>query len=137
MVVIKQVLEYEFNYAEYEITDGEHSLICMCLSVPLQNGKEPQIGMEIEQLYAFCHGDTINLETESCKKFNVQKAEGYFAYRLSGIVVDSRKAIIKIFGFSISLEFYYPNGFGEMIKMGDCVTFFVDRVDCILAENIQ
>ena len=48
---IKQILEYDYNYAEYIITDGKYYIVCMCLSVPLRNNKVPKIDMKIEKLY--------------------------------------------------------------------------------------
>ena len=31
---IKEVLKYDWNYAEYIVTDGKYDLKCMCESVP-------------------------------------------------------------------------------------------------------
>ncbi len=132
---IKRIIEYEYNYAEYEVTDGMHSLICMCLSVPLKHGKEPQVGMKIAKLYAFSFGETINIGIADCKECDIQK-KNYFGYELRGSVLDVNKAIIKIFGFMVDLSDYYPNGFGNVAKIGDYVTFQVDRLDCtILGES--
>ena len=50
---IKRILEYDYNYAEYIVTDGKYDIVCMCLSVPLENDNEPKIWMKVENLYAF------------------------------------------------------------------------------------
>ena len=47
---IKQILEYDYNYAEYIVTDGKYDIVCMCLSVPLENNNEPKIGMKVDSL---------------------------------------------------------------------------------------
>ena len=39
---IKKVLEYDYNYAQYIVTDGRNDVKCVCMSVPLPNGKKPE-----------------------------------------------------------------------------------------------
>ncbi len=130
---IKQILEYDYNYAEYIITDGKYDIVCMCLSVPLRNNKVPKIGMKIENLYALSYNDTINLKISNSNKCYIKKSpEKYFKYKLCGIVVDSINAIIQVFDFIINLQNYYPNGFDSTIKISDYVEFDVDRIDCTL-----
>ena len=46
---IKHILEYDYNYAEYIVTDGKYDIVCMCLSVPLENNN-PKIGMKVDSL---------------------------------------------------------------------------------------
>lgn len=70
---IKQILEYDYNYAEYIITDGKYDIVCMCLSVPFRNNKVPKIGMKIENLYAFSYNDTINLKISNSNKCYIKK----------------------------------------------------------------
>ena len=110
----------------------------MCLSVPLENNKEPKIGMKVENLYAFSYNATIILKVLNSNKCYIQKdSKKYFKYNLCGIVVDSKKSIIKVFDFFIDLSNDYPNGFDTIIKDGDYVEFEVDRIDCTLMKNIN
>ena len=62
LMKIKRILEYDYNYAEYIVTDGKYDIVCMCLSVPLENDNEPKIGMKVESLYAFSYNDIIKLK---------------------------------------------------------------------------
>lgn len=133
---IKLILEYNFNYAEYIVTDGKHDLICMCLSVPLSDNKEPKTGMQIKNLYAFSYENTIRLNISNNKKCYIKKDKNdYFKYKVCGSVEDSKKATIKVFEFVISLEYYYPEGFNSSLKNGEYVEFYIDRVDCTLLDN--
>lgn len=50
---IKKVLEYDYNYAEYIVTDGINNVKCVCMSVPLPNGRKPESGLNITKIYAF------------------------------------------------------------------------------------
>lgn len=134
-MVIKQVLEYDYNYAEYIVTDGEYDLICMCLSVPLSENKAPQIGMLIENIFAFTLNDTIRLTISKNKNHFILKEKEYFKYKVCGNVVDSKRSLIRVFDFIISLEFYYPDGLPTIFKNTDCVEFEVDRFDCTILEN--
>ena len=132
---IKHILEYDYNYAEYIVTDGKYDMVCMCLSVPLKNNKDPKTGMKVESLYAFSCKDTIILKVSNTNKCYIQKdLQKHFKYKLCGIVVDSKKALIMVFDFVIDLANDYPNGFDTIIKNGDYVEFEVDRIDCII-EN--
>lgn len=133
---IKLILEYNFNYAEYIVTDGNHDLICMCLSVPLSNNNEPSIGMQIKSLYAFSYENTIILNISNEKEYYINKDKNdHFKYKVRGSVEDSKKATIKVFEFVISLEYYYPEGFDSSLKNGEYVEFYIDRVDCTLLDN--
>ena len=133
---IKRILEYDYNYAEYIVTDGKYDMVCMCLSVPLENDNEPKIGMKVENLYAFSYNDIIKLKISNNHKCYIQKVPNkYFKYKLCGIVIDSINALIKIFDFIIDLKNDYPNGFDAVIKKGEYVEFEVDRIDCTLTEK--
>ena len=130
---IKKILEYNYNYAEYMVSDGDKELKCLCLSVPLPNNKEPEVGMEVLKIYAF----TINkLEItkvlkEKNKKFYVSKTPLIgFDYKIKARIIDCKKAIVEVFNFTISLEFEYENGFSEDFNDGDFIEFKVDRLDC-------
>ncbi len=130
---IKCILEYDYNYAEYIVTDGQFDIVCMCMSVPLENNIEPKIGMKVERLYAFSYDDTIKLKISNFKRCYIQKdLKSYFKYNLCGIIIDALNAIIKVFDFIIDLKNIYPNGFDTTIKNGDYVEFEVDRIDCTL-----
>ena len=48
---IKKVLEYDYNYAQYIVTDGRNDVKCVCMSVPLPNGKKPESGLEITKIF--------------------------------------------------------------------------------------
>lgn len=134
---IKKVLEYVYNYAEYIVTDGNNELKCVCMSVPLPDGREPKSGLEITKIYAF------NVEKVIIKKIIKEKdmkdsiTKPLFdplGYKLKGRVIDSNKSVVEIFDFKIDLEYDYPDGLGEEFKNGDYVEFSVDRLDCII-EN--
>ena len=130
---IKRILEYDYNYAEYIVTDGQFDIVCMCMSVPLENNIEPKIGMKVESLYAFSYDDTIKLKISKFKRCYIQKdLKSYFKYNLCVIIIDTLNAIIKVFDFIIDLKNIYPNGFDTTIKNGDYVEFEVDRIDCTL-----
>ena len=134
-MVIKKVLKYDYNYAEYVVTDGNYNLICMCLSVPLSDNKVPQVGMLIENIFAFTISDTIRLTISKNKKHFIQKEKKYFKYKVCGNVVDSRKSLIRIFDFIVSLEFSYPDVLPTIFKNNDYVEFEVDRFDCTILDN--
>ena len=123
---INHILEYDYNYAEYIVTDGKYDIVCMCLSVPLENNN-PKIGMKVDSLYAFSYNDSIILKVSNTKK--------YFKYNLCGIVVYYKKSIIKVFDFVIDLSNDYPKGFDTLIKDVDYVEFEVDRINCTLAKT--
>ena len=82
---IKKVVEYVFNYAEYIVTDGANDVRCICMSVPLPNGLEPKVGMEITKIYIF----TINeLEIKLAKnKIEVIKHRLGLSYKIIGKVI--------------------------------------------------
>lgn len=135
---IKHILEYDYNYAEYIVTDGKYDIVCMCLSVPLENNKDPKIGMRVESLYTFSYNGSIILKVSNANKCYIKRDQKkYFKYNLCGIVVHSKKSVIKVFDFIIDLSNDYPNGFDTIIKEGDYVEFEVDRIDCKLAKNIN
>ena len=130
---IKKILEYNYNYANYMVSDGNKEVKCLCLSVPLPNDKEPQVGMEVLKIYAFTVNELIisKVLEEKKKNFYVSKTPIFgFSYKIRGRIVDRQKAIIEVYNFTISLEFEYENGFSEDFKNGDFIEFEVDRLDC-------
>lgn len=134
---IKKVLEYEYNYAQYIVTDGKNEVICVCMSVPLPDAIEPEIGMAIKKIYAFgVEGIFLKkIAKEKDMKDSITKSLlGHLGYKIKGRIFDSKKAIIKVYNYIINLENDYPNGFEEDFKNGDYVEFSVDRLDCVI-EN--
>ena len=127
---IKKVLEYSYNYAEYIVSDGKNDVICMCISVPLADGKVPKTGMEIENIFVFSYGDLVVKKIESGKPFIKKTENNYFGYEVQGEVSDAENAIISAFGFKFSLAYCYPNGLPDSFNKGDLVRIFVDRFDC-------
>lgn len=136
---IKKVLEYAYNYAKYIVTDGNNDLKCVCMSVPLPDGKEPKSGLEITRIYAFSVKGVIIKKVIKNKDMQDSITKLLFnplGYKLKGKVADSNKSVVQIFGFRIDLEYDYTDGFGEDFKNGDYVEFLVDRLDCIIENYI-
>ena len=128
---IKKVLDYSYNYAEYVVSDGIHELICMCISVPLLNGKIPKENMNICNIYVFVRDkifiQKVNNEEKEYIKKNPNK---YFGYEIQGRIIDANKSILQVFEFRISLEYDYPNGLPNDYCEGDLIRLIVDRFDC-------
>lgn len=134
---IKKVLEYNYNYAQYIVTDGKNEVKCVCLSVPLPDGKKPESGLSITKIYAFSVDGVIikKIVNEKDMKYSIIKASfDPLGYKLKGRIIDSSKAIVQIFNFEIDLEYDYPDGLSEDFKNGDYVSFLVDRLDCIIEK---
>jgi len=129
---IEKVVRYDWNYAEYIVTDGINNIICMCVSVPLPDNKSPQAGMEVSMLYAFAFDDIkiVKIIKEEDKYFLIKKGTSYFNYKMRGRIVDKEKALVKIDGLLISLEYHFENGFPSYYSIGDFIDFKVDRLDC-------
>ncbi len=128
---IKEILKYDWNYAEYIVTDGERDVICLCNSVPLPNDKILKTGMRVSMLYAFNFNDIkINkLENEDDKIYLLKKEKPYFKYHLRGKIIDINAAIVQVFGLNISLEYSFDKGFPGNYLIGDFIDFVVDRLD--------
>lgn len=134
---IKEILQYDWNYAEYIVTDGMNDLMCMCNSVPLPDNKSPMVGMKISGIYAFSYGEiriTKILGREN-KKFYIDKGESYFAYHLCGKIIDVKKALVQVYNFIISLEYQFNGGFPSDYFEGDFIDFDADRLDCYIELN--
>ena len=130
---IKKVLNYSYNYADYIVSDGKNELVCMCLSVPLHNGKEPKSGMKITNIEVFSiDGLKISKITNpKYQNYNIKKyLFNFFKCKLKGKIIDSKLAIVKVYDFIISLGWEYPEGFSEDFKEGDFIEFIADRLDC-------
>lgn len=129
---IKEILKFDYNYAEYIITDGNYDVICLCLSVPLPNNKVPIKGMEVDMIYPFTF-DTIDIRMNNEKKeFLIQKKNSHFEYFLRGMIINKEKALLKIDGFVICLEKDFEEGFNDHYQIGDFIEFKADRLDCEL-----
>lgn len=130
---IKKILEYNYNYANYMVSDGVNELKCLCLSVPLPDNMEPKEGMEVLKIYAFTVNklEIMKVLKEKDKKYYISKTPLIgFDYKIRARIVDCKKAIVEVFNFIISLEFEYENGFSEDFINGDFIEFEVDRLDC-------
>ena len=134
MMKIEKVLRYDWNYAEYIVTDGINNVICMCISVPLPYNKIPQIGMEVSMLYAFAFDDIkiVKILKEEDKFFLIKKGKSYFNYKMRGRIIDKEKSIVKIYDLLISLEYQFENGFPSNYYNDDFIDFDVDRLDCYI-----
>ena len=131
---IKKVLEYDYNYAQYLVTDGRNDVKCVCMSVPLPNGRKPESGLEITKIYAFSvEGVIVNkIIEEKNMRDEIKKTLFDLGYKLKGRSLDSNNSIVQVFNFEIDLEYDYPDGMGEDFKNGDYVELSVDRLDCII-----
>ena len=129
---ISKINEYSYSYAEYQVSDGDKEIRCVCNSVPLPNGLEPQIGMPIKMLYAFCLQDILIKEEKSANCHKITKIGKYgFQYEIVGTIFNKKNSLIKVFDFIISLEYFYPNGISDF-EEGDIVSIIIDRIECEL-----
>ena len=129
---VSKINEYSYSYAEYQVSDGDKEIRCVCNSVPLPNGLEPQIGMPIKMLYAFCFEDILIKEEKSANCHKITKLGKYgFQYEIIGTILHKKKSLIKVFDFTISLEYFYPNGISGF-EEGDIVSIIIDRMECEL-----
>ena len=83
-------------------------------------------------LYAFCFEDILIKEEKSVNSHKITKIGKYgFQYEIIGTIESTKNALIKVFDFTISLEYFYPNGIYGF-KKGDLVSVLIDRFDCEL-----
>ena len=129
---ISKINEYSYSYAEYLVSDGNYEIRCVCNSVPLAGGAEPQIGMPIKMLYAFCLEDILIKEEKSANCHMINKIGKYgFQYEIVGTILNKKNSLIKVFDFIISLEYFYPDGISDF-EEGDIVSITIDRIECEL-----
>jgi hypothetical protein len=129
---ISKINEYSYSYAEYQVSDGDKEIRCVCNSVPLPNGLEPQIGMPIKMLYAFCYEDLLIRKDKSANGHKIIKLGKYgFEYEIVGTILHKKKSLVKVFDFIISLEYFYPDGISDF-EEGDIVSMIIDRIECEL-----
>ena len=127
---ISKINEYSYSYAEYQVSDGNKEIRCICNSVPLANGIDPQIGMPIKMLYAFCFENILIKKEKSTNCHNITKIGKYgFQYEIIGNILSKKDSLIKVFDFIISLEYFYPNGIWDF-EEGDTVSIITDRIEC-------
>lgn len=120
---IKKVVEYVYNYAEYIVTDGHYDVRAICMSVPLPDGLEPKVGMEITELYVFNINEQIIKKIETNKQLIKHKSG--LSYKIIGKVINS--SMIEVFDFKFS---FYDELIGY--NPGDYVEVIADRLDCIV-----
>lgn len=135
-MLIKKVLEYDYNYAEYLVTDGVFDLRCMCISVPLSNGKIPVSGMEVAEIDVFNFGKTIIKKIDNAieKKSLIIKGKQTFEYLLRGKIIDKNNSLVSIEGFTLSLKNDFEHGFPDGFLEGDYIEFVADRLDATLSD---
>lgn len=133
---IKEILKYNYNYAEYIVTDGKNELICICLSVPLLSNQRLQTGMKVSIIDAFSYkGTFIRKIEDNERQITIQKGKSWFEYVLCGRIIDVNKALVQVEGFTISLENDFVDGFEtKRYKQNDIITFSVDRLDSTLVD---
>ena len=129
---ISKINEYAYSYAEYQVSDGNKEIRCVCNSVPLAGGLEPQVGMPVKMLYAFCLEDILIKPEKSSDCHKITKIRKYgFEYKIIGTVLSKKDSLIKVFDFIISLEYFFSNGIIGF-EDGDNVSMIVDRIECEL-----
>ena len=80
---IGKINEYSYSYAEYQISDGNMELRCVCNSVPLPFGQEPKVGMPVKMLYAFSYGKLLIIKEDSLHSHMIIKTEKFgFQYQI-------------------------------------------------------
>lgn len=132
MVKIIKINEYAYSYAEYQVSDGNREIRCICNSVPLPDDLEPQVGMPVKLLYADCLEDIVIKKEKSSTCHKITKMRKYgFEYKIIGTVLSKKDSLIKVFDFIISLEYLFPNGIIGF-EDGDTVSMIVDRIECEL-----
>ena len=57
------------------VSDGFNEVKCLCISVPLPNDREPQVGMEVLKIYAFTVNklEIMKVLKEKDKNFYISK----------------------------------------------------------------
>lgn len=134
---IKEILEYQYNYAEFIVSDGIYDIVCMDLSVPLPNGIEPAVGMEIASVLAFSF-DCADVFAKkiaripSMETFINKDSLEHFRYTIQGRIADVKKAIVTVGNISICLLNIFPHGFEKLYNLGETIRFVADRLDCII-----
>ena len=85
---IKKVLDYSYNYTEYIVSDGKNDIVCMCISVPLSDGKIPKDGMSVSNIYIFSLNELSIQKIDKGKEYI--GAKNFFqtkGYKNSGMLI--------------------------------------------------
>ncbi len=137
---IKKVKEFSKSYCELIVTDNSKDVICVLDSIPLTDEMIPANGMKIKMLNAFfvdeCPKITVvdDVKKQNYKLFKV----GVFgmSYGLRGKIVDTKKYILKVYDFYVSLEYIFSSEYIEpkkfIYKEGEWLELIVDRFDVII-----
>ena len=114
---IKSVKEFSKSYYELVVTDNSKDVICVCDSIPLDDGMIPTNGMKIKMLNAFFVDECPKITVvDDVKKQNYKLFKrGLFgmSYGLRGKIVDAKRYIIKVYDFYVSLEYLFSSEYIE------------------------
>lgn len=133
---IKDLSKYE---GEFIVTDGKKEVMGSCISLPLPENRIPEIGTTVACLQGFFLEDNpiINKIYNQNEQEYFLKKKGFFgmSYHIRGCVIDSENYLVKVFGFTISLEYIFGAEYGNRsfgFNNGDWISFDVDRFDITL-----
>ena len=129
---IKDILRYDFHYAEFVVTDGKHDLVLMCHNVPHYGELIPAIGTGIKSLSVLNYQKEFELkkiEDKDKQKYAILKGKTFYEYILRGKVIDPILALVMIEGFLVSLKNHFELGLPKSFKINDFVEFTADRLD--------
>ena len=73
IIKISKINEYSYPYPEYQVSDGNKEIRCVCDSVPLIDVLEQQTVMPIKMLYTFCLEDILINEEKSANCHEITK----------------------------------------------------------------
>ena len=137
---IKIVKEHSESYCELIVTDNLKEIACICDSIPLDNGRIPASGMKIKMLNAFFSDESPKITIiYDVKKQNYKLSKvGMWgmSYSLRGKMVDTKRYILKVYDFYVSLEYLFSPEYIEpqefTFKDGEWIELIVDRFDAII-----
>ena len=105
-------------------------MICVCNSVPLPDGKEPETGMKVTTIEALIIDGKSDAKRVEEKVYSVRHPQKpLLEHILRGKVIDKEKALVVIGKLIIEVD---ADDLPKDIKNGDFVEFRVDRLDCSL-----
>jgi len=124
---IKEIVVYDYNYAEYIVTDGEYELLCVCVFSPLS--QKPQKGTMVNEIVALMVDGGNGVKRTELKTYLAerQNKKRLLEHTLRGKVIDKEKALIAIGELVVQLD---PFDLSEDTMVNDFVEFKVDRLDC-------
>lgn len=120
MVTINKILwlSKDALEADVTITDGEFEI--KCFSQPLKYELNNKINEPL------CCYNVKNIVKTLDNEFVVSKLSEYFAYNMTGMVVDKKNGIIKVGKISLQIETILMPG---DINDGDFISFYCQRLD--------